>query len=537
MITVRSNTSKTTIAELKLSDKLNGYEMVLEEPRNVQHFLEANEPFSVLAKKNVISFSGKVVPIGQDNYSRIGKGTLEVNMNYNFFMGGDDNKKRCIPSKVFITDENHRLPNLPIAVSCATVNFHDHYLYLMGGFDGRKVRNDCYRYDFINESWTKMCSMNSRKASISSEMYQDNILLFGGISGNNVIKSIERYHTKKNIWSIVNHLEYGRSACTTSKINNKIYIFGGVSTDCLNCIPLEIYDCETNELETMENIIFPSSSGKSFAYYFEGKSYILLMGGAGHSNSPQKACYLYDVEENSLDEISSFKIARQFLSVGISKDNKIIAFGGFTGKKITRTCQTFNFKTKKWQYKKIPMGDRCGMGHFCGRKNANLKSLKKPQIVVDGNWIENELHGEVNIKVIGNFFSMCFSTNDEMSEYVISGEYSYGKKHGPFTNSHTKKTTWFFDNEPCGKEKFDFFMAAKKIREPPVDFLCPISYEIMFDPVITQYGMTYERKNIEQWLTEQRTDPLTNQEITNLLYPNTIYRKKIIEFLESKCTR
>ena len=161
MITDRSNASKTTIAELKLSDKLNGYEMVLEDPRNIQHFLDANEPFSVLAKKNVISFSGKVVHKGQEKFSKIGKGTLEVNMNYNFFMGGDDNKKNCIPSRIFVTDENDRLPNLPIALSCVTVNFHDHYLYMMGGFDGKRVRNECYRYDFINETWTKMCSMKS----------------------------------------------------------------------------------------------------------------------------------------------------------------------------------------------------------------------------------------------------------------------------------------------------------------------------------------------------------------------------------------
>ena len=527
-----SNSSSLNGAERSITDQLNGYEIFLKQPQDLSS-LERKQSFSVLAKKNIMTFQGEVIHIGEERFSQHGKGILEIDMNYNFFLGGDDNQKHSIPSQLFITDEEHELPNVPIAVSCSAVNFHDHYLYLMGGFDGKKVRDDCYQYDFITGAWTKISSMMCRKASISSEIYEDDILIFGGVDGKNAVKNIESYSTSNNKWSVLNHLKYARSACSTSKINDKIYIFGGIGINCLNNIPLEIYDCKTNTLKTMENIIFPSASGESFAYHFQGKSYILLMGGAENFNRPRKTCYLYDVEKNLLEEISPFKIGRQYLSVGISKKNKIIAFGGFTGEKITKTCQTFNFKTKKWQYEKIPMGDRCGMGHFCGRKNANQKTLKKPKIVVDGNWTENKLNGKVNIKVIGNFSSSCFSENDEMTEYVISGEYLSGKKHGAFTNSCTNKTTWFFNNEPCNEETFHFQIAAQKIESIPEDFLCPISYEIMFDPVITECGMTYERKNIEKWLIEHKTDPLTNREITTSVYPNIIFRKKVIEFLNS----
>ena len=173
------------------------------------------------------------------------------------------------------------------------------------------------------------------------------------------------------------------------------------------------------------------------------------------------------------------------------------------------------------------------MGHFCGRNNANQKALKYPRIVVEGNWTENELNGKVNIKVVGNFSSRCFSDNDDLTEYVISGEYVAGQKYGPLTNSLKNKTTWLFNIETYNEEAFHFQIAAQKRKSIPTDFLCPISYEIMFDPVITECGMTYERKNIEKWLTEHTTDPLTKQEITNSLYPNIIFRKKVKEFLDS----
>lgn len=34
----------------------------------------------------------------------------------------------------------------------------------------------------------------------------------------------------------------------------------------------------------------------------------------------------------------------------------------------------------------------------------------------------------------------------------------------------------------------------------PIEFICPITGEMMDDPVITRTGQTYERKAIEDWL-------------------------------------
>ncbi|EKX45487.1 hypothetical protein GUITHDRAFT_53147, partial [Guillardia theta CCMP2712] len=47
--------------------------------------------------------------------------------------------------------------------------------------------------------------------------------------------------------------------------------------------------------------------------------------------------------------------------------------------------------------------------------------------------------------------------------------------------------------------------------EHPADFLCPISMEVMKDPVIAMDGHSYERQNIERWLEDHNTSPLTNQ--------------------------
>lgn len=45
-------------------------------------------------------------------------------------------------------------------------------------------------------------------------------------------------------------------------------------------------------------------------------------------------------------------------------------------------------------------------------------------------------------------------------------------------------------------------------------FICPISQEVMKDPVITPYGHCYDRESITDWLSSHRTDPLTNQPLS-----------------------
>lgn len=48
----------------------------------------------------------------------------------------------------------------------------------------------------------------------------------------------------------------------------------------------------------------------------------------------------------------------------------------------------------------------------------------------------------------------------------------------------------------------------------PSEFLCPITYEVMTDPVILSDGHTYERTAIEEWLRNHNTSPLSNRRVS-----------------------
>lgn len=65
----------------------------------------------------------------------------------------------------------------------------------------------------------------------------------------------------------------------------------------------------------------------------------------------------------------------------------------------------------------------------------------------------------------------------------------------------------------------------------PPDFLCPISMELMKDPVTIATGLSYERKNIEKWFFtyKKKTCPATMQSIKNFdVTPNHNLKRLIL---------
>ncbi|CAK8544153.1 unnamed protein product [Lathyrus sativus] len=65
----------------------------------------------------------------------------------------------------------------------------------------------------------------------------------------------------------------------------------------------------------------------------------------------------------------------------------------------------------------------------------------------------------------------------------------------------------------------------------PTYFLCPISLEIMKDPVTVSTGITYDRESIEKWLfsKKNKTCPITKQQLSDYtdLTPNHTLRRLI----------
>ena len=71
--------------------------------------------------------------------------------------------------------------------------------------------------------------------------------------------------------------------------------------------------------------------------------------------------------------------------------------------------------------------------------------------------------------------------------------------------------------------------------EPPDAFMCPITQELMEDPVVTADGQTYERKEVTEWLATHNISPLTGEPLPHKdLVPNVALRNLIREYMENE---
>lgn len=72
---------------------------------------------------------------------------------------------------------------------------------------------------------------------------------------------------------------------------------------------------------------------------------------------------------------------------------------------------------------------------------------------------------------------------------------------------------------------------------------CPIGGEIMRNPVVNSVGQTYDRANIQQWISRgNTTDPNTRQQISATLIPNFSIKSLINSYIpqlggKRKCTK
>jgi len=71
--------------------------------------------------------------------------------------------------------------------------------------------------------------------------------------------------------------------------------------------------------------------------------------------------------------------------------------------------------------------------------------------------------------------------------------------------------------------------------EDPENFCCPITQDLMVDPVVAQDGHTYEKEAIVAWLEKHGTSPITRDPVDkNILITNRILKSQIEDYIAGK---
>jgi hypothetical protein len=94
------------------------------------------------------------------------------------------------------------------------------------------------------------------------------------------------------------------------------------------------------------------------------------------------------------------------------------------------------------------------------------------------------------------------------------------------------------------KELTKYNVEAPVEAPPPDDFFCPVSLDLMVDPVTAADGYTYERASIERWIRDKRGNdgkvksPMSGiKMVLEPLHSNFSLKSRISQFESSKPAR
>jgi hypothetical protein len=168
-----------------------------------------------------------------------------------------------------------------------------------------------------------------------------------------------------------------------------------------------------------------------------------------------------------------------------------------------------------------------------GQDNARIEEVTKAltkysQKIKNGqaNIVRKQVKGQNTNKTYTNTNTTSLSSNQGTSSHKPSATELQG-----VLNNFEKVKIEGDDNE--AKKYLEQLKLIKQAHGDAIDnlFLCPITGEIMFDPVMTVDGHSFERKAIELWLSQRDTSPLTGEKLdTKMLLPNFALKQLIKEY-------
>jgi U-box domain/WD domain, G-beta repeat len=138
-----------------------------------------------------------------------------------------------------------------------------------------------------------------------------------------------------------------------------------------------------------------------------------------------------------------------------------------------------------------------------------------------------DLHGNC-LKTLSEHsrYVNCVAINAD-SSIIASGSNDKSVIIWDLTNTFT------LDSHLTGLRSLLFTLASNQV-DIPLEFICPITHEIMVAPVIADDGFTYEKNAIEKWFERDApTSPMTNMPMTNvILIGNQKLKEQIENYLK-----
>ena len=334
--------------------------------------------------------------------------------------------------------------NAPDARAAHSCNVIGKYLYVFGGWNGRKALNDLHILDTEELRWISpetsgklpACRNNHTTAVVANKIF-----VHGGHDGNHWLSDLYILDTSNYVWykpNLAGQAPSARACHTMSRVGRKLYLFGGY--DGLRCFN----DVDVIDIENM-TWIKPNVTGtgpqarNAHSMTVVGKKLFLFGGHSG--NKHLKDLLILDTEEMVWSEPMIYGTPPKGLRGHTANliGSKIYLFGGYDGRGRSNELYILSTENMHWTHplevEKAPEGRQRHTSCTVGTKQLFIfggfdgnKWLNDVYLLDVGKLEANKIAGETIDHLISNLRSLINNPVFADIAFVVEGKKIYAHK-------------------------------------------------------------------------------------------------------------
>lgn len=231
-------------------------------------------------------------------------------------------------------------------------------IFLFGGYDGENFLDDTWFYDFKTKIWTQVSLELKPSARWTHAMVYDSsnekMILFGGYNESGCLNDTWVFDLTDNSWKEMKPENTPSPRHTHTMVydpdNQKVILFGGNSWGAQQR-DMWTYDYQSNQWDQIIPDLSPPSKSIHAMSLDSDNRKIILFGGYGAYDSITDDTWVYDISNNTWEEMSSISKPNARFGHTMAYDahiKKTILFGGSSNDGSMEDTWVYDLSSDNW---------------------------------------------------------------------------------------------------------------------------------------------------------------------------------------------
>ena len=471
-------------------------------------------------------------------------------------VGGNDDHTCLNSAELYHKGQWTMLPDMMLRRSFgAAVSIGDSQLLVMGGLDGSSYLSSTELFDLNTQEWTQTADMRHKRSRLAAVSLLDDshVVAVGGHDRTRSHDVVELYSVAKNAWMDMPHMRTQRTeCCAVAYENNTVFVLGGNDGNGNSCLAsverltlqttlpipptlpppptLRLIDKDSNrhgaaDPSTSNSIVATATAGTTFTRSNSAT--------VGQMNDPTHALLLLQQQQNRLLDLERwmdrvFAAKCEYRNQVQSASQRLTNHYNHLQGQMEMEIQTLKEEIAMIEsHKKEKLTELQKSATFW--MDGVAESLGHAQRQID------ELRASIHASTNGRSGPMYLgsNTNGKLGDATAKDR----KANGNINTIHGDNGD---DNSQESKvPKPPPRITRMNSSSIPPELYCPITLELMFDPVLAADGHTYERSAIDGVFArlspnEPARSPKTGQVLPfDILVPNVAIRSMCREYQQA----